>query len=217
MNILSIDTAMLPHSIAFSNNEHISPVTLNESTQSDFLFFEINLLLEKYGIDYKELEVILCTIGPGSFTGIRVGVAALRGIKKTLPQLRLCGFTTLELLAFLKNRDAPGTQDFHVIINAFGNELYVQKFDSNTNSISEILVISKQNFIINQNPQVVVSNDKECLAYLNTEKIEIHFIHYDASTIIEYHNKFHHKSQQVKPLYLKKPNIHYGAIRKNTA
>ena len=212
MNILSIDTATLPHSIALLKGEQIFSNTLNDATQSELLFFEINLLLEKASIDYQDLNKILCTVGPGSFTGIRIGIAAIRGMKKALPHLQIIGFSTLEMIAFLKNKNTTNTEDFHVVINAFGNEVYAQEFNATTSPLSKILVLPKNLFLDQQN-HIIVSNDPQIIGFLDHTKLEVELIQYDATTILEYHNTFQDKHLAVKPLYIKNPNIHHGALR----
>jgi tRNA threonylcarbamoyl adenosine modification protein YeaZ len=214
MNILSIDTATSSHSIALAINDQISITNLDDTTQSDLLFFEINSLLQKANIDYKDLDKILCTIGPGSFTGIRIGISAIRGIKATLPTTTIIGFTTLEIMAFACNQTKHQHTNFYTTINAFGDELYVQKFACDTLALSEILVLPKSNFINNQHSDTIVSNDQQILTFLNDKNFDTKFIKYDATTLLEYHKQFPERSQQVKPLYIKKPNIHHGAFKK---
>lgn len=213
MNILSIDTATSPHSIALLKEGHIFATNLDNTTQSDLLFLEINLLLQKANIDYKDLDKILCTIGPGSFTGIRVGIAAIRGVKKIFPNLTIIGFTTLELIAFLRNKHTQKHNDFYTAINAFSDDLYLQKYDLNTLALSEILVLPKWHLTNNVTSESVVSNDDQLVKFFDNNHIDTQFVQYDATTLLEYHQKFPERNQQVKPLYIKKPNIHHGAIK----
>ncbi|MBP9791954.1 MAG: tRNA (adenosine(37)-N6)-threonylcarbamoyltransferase complex dimerization subunit type 1 TsaB [Rickettsiales bacterium] len=215
MNILSIDTATSSHSIALSINDQVSMTNLDDTTQSDLLFFEINSLLQKANVDYKDLDRILCTIGPGSFTGIRIGISAIRGIKATLPTTTIVGFTTLEIMAFAHNQTEHIHTNFYTTINAFSDELYVQQFDYNTLALSEILVLPKSSFINNQTSDTLVSNDNPILTFFNNKNIDTKFIQYNATTLLEYHKQFPERTQQVKPLYIKKPNIHHGAFTKS--
>lgn len=214
MNILAIDTATTPHSISLhKKDETVSIVALDASTQSEHMFLEINAILQKAQIDYKNLDAILCTVGPGSFTGIRIGIAAIRGIKKILPHIKIYGFTTLELIAYSKNKDLKKSNVINVIMNAFGNEFYVQTFDAKNNQLSNIQVIHKETLSKNMNDQIFISNDK---SLVSTSKDKIVLAEYDATTIINYYFQYPEKARDVKPLYIKKPNIHHGALRKNT-
>ncbi|MGB3645128.1 MAG: tRNA (adenosine(37)-N6)-threonylcarbamoyltransferase complex dimerization subunit type 1 TsaB [Mesorhizobium sp.] len=54
--------------------------------------------LEKAGIDYSGLSALAVSVGPGSFTGVRVGVSTVRGLALAL-KIPAVGVTTLEALA----------------------------------------------------------------------------------------------------------------------
>jgi tRNA threonylcarbamoyladenosine biosynthesis protein TsaB len=60
--------------------------------------------LEARGLDIKEIDYFACGLGPGSFTGMRVGLATLKGIALALNK-RLVGISTLDILACGVNAD----------------------------------------------------------------------------------------------------------------
>jgi tRNA threonylcarbamoyl adenosine modification protein YeaZ len=64
---------------------------------ADFLMPIIETALHKAGLRYKELERVAVTTGPGSFTGVRVGVAAARGLALALG-VEAVGISSLEAL-----------------------------------------------------------------------------------------------------------------------
>ena len=216
MNTLSVDTATVPHSIALSKEGKISLSILDQNTQSDLLFVEINSLLKQANIDYKNLDTILCTIGPGSFTGIRVGIAAIRGIKKIFRNIEINGFTTTEILAFLRNKKHAQNSNFYIILNAFGNEVYAQEFNTETKALSEIMILPKSHLLNTEQNVNLASNDTEIISFFKDHKIQIELISYNAAMLLEYYQHFPNNSSQVKPLYIKKPNIHHGAFRKKS-
>lgn len=66
---------------------------------SAFLITSIKRVLEASGIAVSHLDYVACGLGPGSFTGMRIGVAAVKGIcwAKNLPVI---GISTLDVLAY---------------------------------------------------------------------------------------------------------------------
>ncbi len=87
-------------------------------------------VLQDAGLDYADLDRIATTTGPGSFTGVRVGLAAARGIALGRGKPAV-GITTLEALAATAVRDLglpPGGR-LAVAVDARRGELYIQTFD----------------------------------------------------------------------------------------
>jgi len=126
--ILAIETSTGPCSVALWKNGGIAAYLENSKPvmQSASLIPMIEEALVKSGTQYQDLSAIACTIGPGSFTGIRVGLAAARGIAFAA-KIKTLGFTTLETLAFAARvQSNPIT----AIINAGKGEVYYQHFAS---------------------------------------------------------------------------------------
>ncbi|MCO5145712.1 MAG: tRNA (adenosine(37)-N6)-threonylcarbamoyltransferase complex dimerization subunit type 1 TsaB [Aquamicrobium sp.] len=67
----------------------------------------IDEALAKAGSTYADLGAIVVAVGPGSFTGVRVGVAAARGLALALG-VPAVGVTTLEALARQAREESPG-------------------------------------------------------------------------------------------------------------
>lgn len=73
--------------------------------QAATLLPAIARLMREAGVERRELSLIAVTVGPGSFTGVRVGLAAARGLSIAL-EVPLAGLTTTAaLLAGMETRD----------------------------------------------------------------------------------------------------------------
>src|SRR5690606_3902535 len=82
--------------------------------------------LEQAGSAYGDLDAIAVSTGPGSFTGVRVGVAAARGLALAL-KIPAAGVTTLEALAHQAQAMRPGRPAI-AAIDAGRGEVYAASF-----------------------------------------------------------------------------------------
>ena len=100
----------------------------------------IDQALAEAGVELPAIGRIAVTIGPGSFTGIRVGVAAARGLSLALA-IPSVGITTLAVLAAQHLRDHPGTPVF-VAMDAKRGEAYCQAFSADGRPAGDAAVLS---------------------------------------------------------------------------
>lgn len=97
--ILSIDTTTKKASVALKIDENIICKEIdNEITHSEKLLPLISSTLEENSKSLKDVNLLACTLGPGSFTGIRIGIATIKAIAKVIGK-KIFGITSLELLA----------------------------------------------------------------------------------------------------------------------
>jgi len=109
VNVLAIDPATPALGLALRTGER----THSELLQAGFHHTETLLprgrrLLEDAGLQAADLQLIVCSLGPGSFTGIRIGLAAAKGLAfGSGGRCALAGASTLEGLAW-PARGFPG-------------------------------------------------------------------------------------------------------------
>ena len=100
MNVLAIDTATEVLGIALSTGEEQRLTTIRIGLKhSETLLPWIKLLIEDSGIQFEDLELIVCSRGPGSFTGLRIGLATAKGLAAG-SLCPLIGVSGLDALAF---------------------------------------------------------------------------------------------------------------------
>lgn len=81
MNILSLDTSTPVLSLSLrTDKSYEERKIIGNFSHSENLLSEIKSMTARAGIALKDLELLICTKGPGSFTGLRVGMASLKGI-----------------------------------------------------------------------------------------------------------------------------------------
>ena len=99
MNILAFDTSTEKFSITILKN---NKVVLNLSkilnkTYSKFLIPLLKESLEQSNLNIKKINNIIISLGPGSFTGVRIGIAAAKGLG--IPhKINILGFNNMDVL-----------------------------------------------------------------------------------------------------------------------
>jgi tRNA threonylcarbamoyladenosine biosynthesis protein TsaB len=97
--------------------------------QSEALMPLLHDVMARAGMDWKRLELIAVTVGPGSFTGLRIGLAAARGLALALGVPVAC-VSTPEALAAGTPADERGKRRILVAIDSKRADLFVQTFDA---------------------------------------------------------------------------------------
>ena len=101
MKILALETSAVTASVAVTEDETLIAQSFQNSglTHSATLMPMVADLLKNTGLKLEDMDVIAVAAGPGSFTGIRIGVAAAKGL--AWPQDKLCApCSTLESMAW---------------------------------------------------------------------------------------------------------------------
>lgn len=101
MKILAFETALRKCSVALGiDGKQVDYVEASAlSQQSEELFSLVEQVFARHKVTWQDIDAVVVNIGPGSFTGVRIGVAAAKGLKLVLPKLFLIGVSSLELLA----------------------------------------------------------------------------------------------------------------------
>jgi tRNA threonylcarbamoyladenosine biosynthesis protein TsaB len=122
MKVLAVETATSWQSVAILDGSHVLARHDQEAAGSHakLLLPTIDRLFRATGLTLKQLNGLVVSIGPGSFTGLRVGLATLLGFR-TISQLPLAVVPTLEGLAW----NLRGTSTVLCpILNSRRGELY---------------------------------------------------------------------------------------------
>ncbi|HVG50342.1 MAG TPA: tRNA (adenosine(37)-N6)-threonylcarbamoyltransferase complex dimerization subunit type 1 TsaB, partial [Xanthobacteraceae bacterium] len=140
MRLLAIDTALAACSAAVYDTE--AGVIASESLpmergHAEALLPLIERVVAAAKTDFSAFDRIVVTVGPGSFTGLRVGVAAARGIALAAKK-RAVGVTTLRAMA----RPHVKTDASVIsVIDARHEHVYFQAFDSGGDALQRARII----------------------------------------------------------------------------
>lgn len=120
MNILAIDTSTQSCSVALAAETTVlGEILIHEQHHSETLIRLIEHLLEHTSTDVRKLHGVAVSIGPGTFTGLRVGISTAQGLALALG-LPLVGVSSLEILA----RQALPAQTICPMIEANKGQVY---------------------------------------------------------------------------------------------
>lgn len=145
MKILSIDTSSNLCSVAIlEDNQTIEELIIDDNkTHSQNLMPLIQNLFVKSNIGLPSINLIACNKGPGSFTGIRIGIATAKAIAE-VANIPVIGISSLDCLAY----NVPNaTGVICSLIDANNNQVYCAIFDKNYNLISKYLADDISNII----------------------------------------------------------------------
>lgn len=114
MPILALDTATMVSSVAIASPDKLlAEVTLQTKlTHSEVLMPHVQQVLAMANIKKTELDAIAVSVGPGSFTGLRIGLAAAKSMAYALG-IPLVGVSTLEAMAW--HYPVPGIYTLSVL------------------------------------------------------------------------------------------------------
>ena len=123
INILAIDTssAELKLGLGFGEDRTVKSCEQIDKSHGRFIIKKIDNLLQSAGLDKNDLQAIVVCTGPGSFTGLRIGLAAAKGMAVAM-DIPVVGLSLFEVAAFkLHNLN----QRVHVIIGLNRDECFV--------------------------------------------------------------------------------------------
>jgi len=162
--ILSLDTASSCSSVALTrgsvaNGQVLASLSLNSNiTHSRRLLAAIDWLLSEAEADWQAVTGLAISLGPGSFTGLRIGMATVKGLATAIHK-PLLGVSTLDALAF----NCTGEQLICTVLDARKKEVYTCFYRSDLygipRRIGAIRVITPQRLVADIEQPVLFVGD----------------------------------------------------------
>ena len=136
MKILAFDSTSLTASVAVCEDERLlGQITLNNgNTHSETLLPMAEQLFRMLSLTASDIDLFACSSGPGSFTGVRIGAATVKGLAFGSGK-RCVGVSTLEALAY-NLRGYKGI--ICPVMNARRSQVYTAIFESDGKEIKRI-------------------------------------------------------------------------------
>lgn len=218
--ILNIETSGTICSVALSRNGKVISFkeTDTEKSHASLLTPFIDEILKSAGIKFSELNAICVSKGPGSYTGLRIGVSTAKGIAYAM-DLPLIGISTLEILAngFLENFPEYREKENILLcpmIDARRMEVYTCLFTNTlkavTNVSAEIITPDSFRFYLSDTEIVFfgdgASKCKDIISNRNAKFIDFKTIsarYMNILSLIAFDNKTFEDLAYFEPYYLK--------------
>ena len=133
MRLLLIDTCGTEGTIGLADTAAACPIVATDRlpgrSASERLVPGVRGLLEAHGWRLSELAAIVVVHGPGSFTGVRVGLSAAKGFSEA-SEVGLVAVSRLAVLASLARGDdqTPPRKNIHVALDAGRGEFYYGRY-----------------------------------------------------------------------------------------
>lgn len=140
MILLSCDTSTLLGSVSLVKDHQIlvEKKSMRQGSHSDHLHATIEQCLTETNLKLEDIDAFCSGIGPGSFTGIRVSLNAIKTYSYIFKKPCL-GMDSLSNIAHQAHEKNPGAGPVLVIINAFKNMVYLSRFESKKDQLIQTL------------------------------------------------------------------------------
>jgi tRNA threonylcarbamoyladenosine biosynthesis protein TsaB len=134
--VLGIETSTPQASVAIGSEQGViaSAMVSRGASYNEFLMPAISFCLEQTGLGFRNLSGIAVGIGPGLFTGMRVGVGAAKALAQTL-SVPIVGMTSLDLVAY-EVRYSPKT--ICAVLDARRNQVFHAFYRSSPGGIQRM-------------------------------------------------------------------------------
>lgn len=179
-------------------------ITTSSSQQAEKLFSLIDETLKEAKLKLEDIDIVSVTNGPGSFTGVRIGLAAALGMKAAA-KAKFIAISNFQVLAF-HAREEKLYEKYSVVLDARREQIYLQEFSNNLIPLAEARLVDVESFLVDSEPYYI--GDGVPLINL-AKKIEQKNLIVDAK-LLAAATEFYWKNQQYHdliPLYIRQPDV----------
>ena len=141
MKILSIETTSDRASVAYLEQDKILAEAVIEErlTAKDTLLANVRNVLSTGSVSLNDINLMVCGVGPGSFTGIRLGIAFIKGVLTGIKGLEACGVISNDSIGFsCASKGYNSGKKIISIVDSKTGRSYVRKYSSGGDPLGEI-------------------------------------------------------------------------------
>jgi tRNA threonylcarbamoyladenosine biosynthesis protein TsaB len=218
MKILAVDTALGACSAAVLDGDAVRAHALEtmERGHAEALAPMVQAAMREASLKFDELDRLAVTTGPGTFTGQRVGLAFMRGLRIALKR-PLVGITTLQAMAAAA-MDEAGSDFGAVLHDAKRGEVYFGLYSRNATLLLEPVLLPFMDAVsaihahIGEQPLALAGTAAAAAAEaLRGEACLTSIVHPDALWVARLARQAPEPSEAPRPLYLRPPDARLPA------
>ena len=135
--LLAINTAFMDANLGLILDDgNVIERTIDaKSKHSENVLKTIDEMCEEANVVFREIDKVAVIVGPGSFTGIRIGVAIIKALGCVNENLKVYPLTSLEFMAYIYLQNHK--EDITCVLNALSGLYFVARFDKDMNKLEK--------------------------------------------------------------------------------
>ena len=215
--ILNLETSSKNCSVCLSSDGKLIQSFDSEDESyrhSELLTSSIQDILNENNLSVKDLSAVSIGIGPGSFTGLRIGFSVAKGL--CYPHnIKLIGISSLKIIA---NSVIEKNKNIISLIKDKGEHYYISKYSSDFKEIIQpkiqLIDSNYMNSILDKESIIVINSDesKELISQIVKEKIKVFSRSVSSIDMISLSHKLYDENKfedmaYIEPMYVKKPYV----------
>lgn len=146
--MLAINTAFMTANLVLKTAD--GQVVLRDvdarSKHSESVLFTIDQMCQEAGVKVLDVGTVATVVGPGSFTGLRIGTAVAKALGCANPKLNFVALSSLELMAYIVYKNNLASTDFVCVLNALSDLFFVAYFDKNGIKLVNEKIVDRTEF-----------------------------------------------------------------------
>jgi len=165
MKVLALDTCLASCSVALCQDQNVLAWRSEAMRKghAERIVPMVQEVMAQAGTAFDDLDLLAVTVGPGSFTGVRVGLAAARAMAMTAGK-PLAGVTVMEALAQAVPPERRAGRLLLVALDARRGELYLQTFDDQGRPMQQPWLGNRLDVAAPETPCLVIGDGADAFA-----------------------------------------------------
>lgn len=159
--MLSINTAFMTANLALKTSKGVTVLkdVDAKSKHSENVLKTIEQMCLQAEIGVLDVKTVAVVVGPGSFTGLRIGTAIAKALYCVKNDLKFVALSSLELMAYIAKKKGIIKGDFVCVLNALSDLYFVCEFDKNANKIGQERMIERSEYDKINKQKIALSGD----------------------------------------------------------